>query len=155
MSHVKLGSAPARPLHDSVEGYRCDDRTTVGAKPWDVGDPSLIRGFAHIRIFVRGFPCLRTGVDLAIGLRAPSGVPLPWLRPRRCTRLSSPDRCPGMAPWKGVERVALPLPRKTPYLAAAWALLTSRLMAQMKAASSRATAVTATVFNLPFLISAR
>ena len=77
MSHVKLGSAPARPLHDSVEGYRCDDRTTVGAKPWDVGDPSLIRGFAHIRIFVRGFPCLRTGVDLAIGLRAPSGVPLP------------------------------------------------------------------------------
>src|SRR5207342_3917507 len=29
--------------------------------------------------------CLRSGVDLAIGLIAKSGVPLPWLRPRRCT----------------------------------------------------------------------
>src|SRR6202163_3254860 len=29
--------------------------------------------------------CLRSGVDLAIGLIAKPGVPLPWLRPRRCT----------------------------------------------------------------------
>ena len=27
------GGATARPLHESVRGYRCDDRATVGAKP--------------------------------------------------------------------------------------------------------------------------
>src|SRR5260370_32091961 len=37
-------------------------------------------------MFVWGCPCLRTGVDLAIGLTAKSGIPLPWLRSRRCTR---------------------------------------------------------------------
>src|SRR5713226_3334932 len=52
-----------------------------------------------------GCPCLHTGVDLAIGFRAPSGVPLPWLRPRRCTRLSSPDRCPGVGSLEKVLSV--------------------------------------------------
>jgi hypothetical protein len=47
------------------------------------------------------------------------------------------------------------LPRKPSYLAAAPGLATWRLIAQMKAESSRATAVTATVLSLPFRVSAR
>ena len=42
-----------------------------------------------------------------------------------------------------------------PYLAAARAVVISRLTAQMKPASSRATAVMATVLSLPLRISAR
>ena len=106
-------------------------------------------------MFVWGCPCLSTGVDLAIGLRGRREFPCRGSAPAVARDLSFAGPLPRrMAPWKGVELVALPLP-KTPYLAAAWALLTSRLMAQMKAASSRAIAVMATVFNLPFLISAR
>jgi hypothetical protein len=60
----------------SVRGCRCDDRATVGAKPRDVGQHPLIRGFTHVRLFVWGCPCLRTGVDLAIGLKGRSGIPL-------------------------------------------------------------------------------
>ena len=58
------------------ERCRCDDRATVGAKPRDVGQQALIRGFTHVRVSVRGFPCLRTCVDLAIGFKGWSGIPL-------------------------------------------------------------------------------
>jgi hypothetical protein len=47
------------------------------------------------------------------------------------------------------------LSRKSSYLAAAPGLAIWRLIAQMKAESSRATAVTATVLSLPFRVSAR
>src|SRR2546430_15213736 len=80
------GSARPRPLRELVRGCRYDDRATVGAKPWDVGQQALIRGVSHVRMFVWGCPCLRTGVDLSIGLTAQTGIPLPWLRPRRCTK---------------------------------------------------------------------
>jgi hypothetical protein len=70
MSHVK----PRRRNHPSSpqtrERCRCDDRATVGAKPRDVGQQTLIRGFTHVRLSVWGCPGLRTGVDLAIGLTA-------------------------------------------------------------------------------------
>jgi hypothetical protein len=36
----------------------------------------LIRGFAHVRLFVWGCPGLRTGVDLAIGHKGRAGIPL-------------------------------------------------------------------------------
>jgi hypothetical protein len=39
----------------------------------------------YTEIFVWGCPVFAIGVDLAIGLIAKSGVPLPWLRPRSCT----------------------------------------------------------------------
>src|SRR5215831_2554863 len=37
---------------------------------------------------VWGFSCLKTCVDLAIGLKHMSGIPLPWFRSRRCTRFN-------------------------------------------------------------------
>src|SRR5713226_3478068 len=76
MSHVKprRRNSPASP--QTPERYRCDDRATVGAKPRDVGQHPLIRGFTHVRASVWGCPGLRTGVDLAIGLTARSGIPL-------------------------------------------------------------------------------
>src|SRR6516165_3135569 len=43
---------------------------------------------------VWGFPCLKTGVDLAIGLKHMSGIPLPWFRSRRCTRFNFTGPCP-------------------------------------------------------------
>ena len=70
----------------------------------------------------------------------------------RC--LSLPDRCPGT----GLPKKALTLsvnPRMPSYMAAARAVAISRLIAQMKAASSRATAVTATVASVPLRVSAR
>ena len=36
-----------------------------------------------------------TGVDLAIGLKHMSGIPLPWFRSRRCTRFNFTGPCPG------------------------------------------------------------
>ena len=59
---------------------RYDDRATVGAL---------------VRRSVWGFPCLRTGVDLAIGLKDEPGIPLPWFRSRRCTRFVFTGPCPG------------------------------------------------------------
>jgi hypothetical protein len=62
--------------------------------------------------------------------------------------VTSPDRCPGTGSLKRI------LPRKSSYLAAARGLTIWRLIAQMKAESSRATSVTATVLSLPFRVSA-
>lgn len=106
-------------------------------------------------MFVWGFPCLRTGVDLAIGLTAESGIPLPWLRSRRCTRLTFAGPLPRHGSLKKVPNVPLASLEFPPYLAAARAVVTSRPIAQMKAANSRATAVMAAFLCLPFLSSAR
>jgi hypothetical protein len=65
-----------------------------------------------------------------------------------------PDLAPASAPWKSCERSAFLLASPV-YLAVTRAVVTSRLIAQMKPASSRATAVTATVLSLPLRISAR
>jgi hypothetical protein len=63
-----------------------DDRATVEAKPEDVGDKALIRVLdAQFRGSSGAVLCLRAGVDRLIGHKATSGIPLPWLRPRRCT----------------------------------------------------------------------
>jgi hypothetical protein len=63
-----------------------DDRATVEAKPEDVGDQTLIRGFKpQFRDSSGAVRCLRAGVDRLIGHKATSGIPLPWFRPRRCT----------------------------------------------------------------------
>jgi hypothetical protein len=43
-------------------------------------------GSLHVRWFVWGFPGLRSGIDLAVGLKVGSGIPLPRLRSRRYTR---------------------------------------------------------------------
>src|SRR5712692_272732 len=62
---------------------------------------------------------LRTGVDLAIGHKAKPGIPLPWLRPRRCTicHFAGPPPRHGL-PEEGCERAvfsskALLLGRRT------------------------------------------
>src|SRR6516162_5466385 len=54
---------------------------------------------------VWGFPCLKTGVDLAIGLKVMSGIPLPWFRSRRCTRFNFT----GPYPRRGSLVSALPI----------------------------------------------
>ena len=51
-----------------------------------LGDQALMRGFVpHVRVSSGAAPRLRTGVDASIGHLQSSGVPLPRLRPRRCT----------------------------------------------------------------------
>jgi hypothetical protein len=70
-----------------------DDRATVEAKPEDVGDKALIRVLdAQFRGSSGAVLCLRAGVDRLIGHKATSGIPLPWLRPRRYTIFV----CPGL-----------------------------------------------------------
>jgi hypothetical protein len=69
--------------------------------------------------------------------------------------LFSPAPCPGAGPLRKVQPCHL-LPLQVPsYLPALLALLASRATAQTKPASSRATAVRATVLRLPLLSSAR
>src|SRR5882724_10726452 len=110
----------------------------------------------HVRVSVRGFPCLRTCVDLAIGFKGWSGIPLavaalPPLHEIYLHRTMPRRRLP-----EKLFQRATHSPRKSkPYLATARAVVIARLTAQMKPASSRATAVTATVFSLPLLTSAR
>src|SRR5229473_2170482 len=155
MSHVKPRrcNSPASP--QTPERYRCDDRATVGAKPRDVGQHPLIRGFTHVRASVWGCPGLRTGVDLAIGLTARSGIPLAAAPLPPLHEIIFTGPCPGAGSLK------------IWFARAAGSLRTSRLTllqqaqgiarpaAQMKPASSRATAVMATVLSLPLRISAR
>lgn len=123
-----------------------DDRARVEAKPEDVGDQALIRGFKpQFRDSSGAVRCLRAGVDRLIGHKAISGIPLPWLRPRRCTifvrvavRMVAPYqacRCACAADGAGVPA--------------------ARLTAQMKPDSSRAIAVTTRVGRLPRRANAR
>ena len=74
-------------LHAISAGVRDrDDRATVEAKPEDVGDQALIRGFKpQFRGSSGAVRCLRAGVDRLIGHKATSGIPLPWDRPPRWT----------------------------------------------------------------------
>lgn len=84
----------------------------------------------HVHVFVRGWSSLTTGVGVA-GHKALTGIPLSLPRPRRHARsggLVSRDQAP---------------------------IGSIRAMAHMKPASSRATAVMATVLRLPRAISAR
>ena len=114
-----------------------------------------MRGFTACPFFVWGFPGLRSGVDLAVGLKDGSGIPLSWLRSRHCTDVSSPDLCPGTGSLVQVVKVRLPPIGSPPYLVSARAAFAARATAQMKPANSRATAVMATVLGLPLLTSAR
>jgi hypothetical protein len=99
---------------------------------------------------------LRTGVDRLIGHTATAGIPLPWLRPRRCTISVISGWPPARLPVDRGEPAAssfhrMPYGRATTPAVA----VISRLTAQMKPQSSRAIAVTATVLGLPLRISAR
>jgi hypothetical protein len=86
MSFVKWFERELSPPCDFAGGYGRDDRATVEAKPEDVGDQALIRVFNRSSEISSGAVLsLRAGVDLLIGHKATSGIPLPWLRPRRCT----------------------------------------------------------------------
>ena len=70
-------------------------------------------------------------------------LPCRGFRPRRCTICHVAGRCPRHRLPEKTVSAQLP-PRKSSYLAAASGLAICRLIAQMKAESSRATAVTAT-----------
>jgi hypothetical protein len=86
MSFVKWFERKVTPPCDFAGGCGRDDRATVGAKPEDVGDQALIRVYVRSTEISSGaVRCLRAGVDRLIGHKAISGIPLPWLRPRRCT----------------------------------------------------------------------
>jgi hypothetical protein len=98
---------------------------------------------------------LRTGVDRLIGHTATAGIPLPWLRPRRCTMSVIAGWPPTRLPFDRVEAAASSFHRMPYGRATAPAVVISRLTAQMKPQSSRAIAVTATVLGLPLRISAR
>jgi hypothetical protein len=53
------------------------DRAEERTGPEDVGDQTLMRGWIPpCRLFVRGCPCLRSGVNHVIGHVETSGVPL-------------------------------------------------------------------------------
>lgn len=101
----------------------------------------------------RGCPCLRTGVNLAIGLKRKSGIPLTVATLPPLHDVIFAGRVPRRtAPY---DDHLLFGPRIASYTATARPRVTSRLTAQMKPANSRATAVMATVLVLPLRVSAR
>jgi hypothetical protein len=114
----------------------------VGAKPLDVGDQALMRGLDTAG------PIMRLGLSLSYGGRrhraghkAGSGVPLAVLHSRRCTKMGS---------WDGGQAVVRAgCPAAVPVAAI------SPAIAQRNPASSRATAVMATVDFLPLAFKAR
>ena len=122
------------------------DRAGVRAGPEDVGDQTLIRVYVRSSEVSSGAVLsLRAGVDLLIGHKATSGIPLPWLRPRRCTifvRIAA--RVP--APCQAC---------RCAHIAGVAGAPTAWLTAQMKPDSSRASAVTTTVGRLPRRANAR
>ncbi len=98
----------------------------------DVGEQALMRGSEpHVHVFVRGWSSLTTGVGFA-GDKALTGVPLSLPRPRRHAR--------DVWIWLSPDHTSIG---------------SIRAMAHMKPASSRATAVMATVLRLPRAIKAR
>ena len=109
------------------------------------------------------YPEVRPGLSLVFArasiLRSASQrgleFPLPRLRSRRCTISGLAGPLPRQAPWSMLRSALTCLPRQSAYLATAPAVGTSRAMAQMKPASSRATAVMATVLSFPLRTSAR
>jgi hypothetical protein len=157
MSYVKpwRRDFPAPPR--IAERFRCDDRAAVGAKPVDVGQQPLMRGFVTC-------PSVRPGLSRSENghrscdrpHRMIENSPYHGLRSRRCTRLHSfTGPCPGAGSLEKVANVPLASSDVPPYWPAAPAGVIARLIAQMKPASSRATAVTATVLSLPLRINAR
>ena len=104
--------------------------------------------------FSSGLSLSPHGVDLAIGFRAPSEFPCRGPPPPLHEIVFAVPLPRRRLPAIDVERLSL-LPRKTRLICRRTAVVTSRLIAQFKAASSRATAVTATFLGLPFLTSAR
>ena len=114
-----------------------------------------MRGFTACPFFVWGFPGLRSCIDLAVGFKGGSGIPLSWLRSRRYTRFIFAGPYPGIGSLAYVVNVSPPPIGRPPYVAATRAAFAARATAQMKPANSRATAVMATVLSLPLLTSAR
>jgi len=67
-----------------------------------------MRGFTACPFFVWGFPGLRSCIDLAVGFKDGSGIPLSWLRSRRYTRFIFAGPCPGIGSLVQVVTVRLP-----------------------------------------------
>src|SRR6202040_165120 len=76
-----------------------------------------MRGFTACPFFVWGFPSLRSCIDLAVGLKVGSGIPLSWLRSRRYTRFIFTGPCPGIGSLVQVVNVPPP-PTGSPALLA-------------------------------------
>ena len=80
-------------------------------------------------------------------------VPLPWPRPHRCTNAGLPGTIAGLdSLWIDQQ---MHESARAPQAAPAGVMLTSRAIAHMKAASSRAMAVATTVDFLPLRDSVR
>ena len=125
---------------------RADDRATVGTKPEDVGDQALMRGFEpQFRDFVRGCPCLRTGVDRYDRPQSDIGSSPAVASPPPLHDILSAGLLPGAGSLQTVVT----------YIASVAGAPTARPIAQMKPASSRAIAVTTRVGRLPRRVRAR
>ena len=143
MSFVNRQSySSSSPRQHGAEAFRFVDRASVGAKRSDVGDQALMRGLDTAG------PNMRPGLSLSYGGRrsmtghkAMPGVPLPCFAPadtRRCARRDGPQAAARAGCLVVVVAAAI-----------------SRPTAHRKAASSRATAVTATVDLFPLALKAR
>jgi hypothetical protein len=101
------------------------------------------------------FPVYDRASTLRSASRMGREFPCRGCAPAIARDLSSPDHAPALGSLKVARNVPhTPLGRLL-YLAATRASVMARLIAHMKPASSRATAVMATVFTLPRLVSAR
>ena len=107
--------ATARPLHKLRKGDRCDDRATVGAKPETSVNKLSFAGSCVSVFSVRGFPCLRTCVGLAIGFTAKRQKTHDkmsrLMRPRGPRDLDAPARPTRGQAEENIGRSATPGPR--------------------------------------------
>ncbi len=118
----------------------------------------------HVRVFVRGFPCLTTGVDPRSvdghgANQTAKGNGHKAFAGSSPAVASPPSIHDGVAAEPVFRFRLVDAGRQTAGIfashGAALFASTSRLMAHMKAASSRATAVMATVDRLPLAVRAR
>ena len=146
MSFVKWFAREISPPCDFAGENGSDDRATVEAKPEDVGDQALIRGFKpQFRGFVRGCPLSTHG-------RRSTDRPQSDIRNSPAVASPPPlhDICPGCGPGIGSLSALFGA-----HFAGVAGSPTARLTAQMKPDSSRAIAVTTRVGRLPRRANAR
>src|SRR6267142_3881929 len=133
MSFVKWFEREVSSPCDFAGDCGSDDRATVEAKPEDVGDQALIRGFKpQFRDFVRGCP---------LSTRGRRSFDRPQSDIGNSPAVASPpplhDICPDCGPARAPCQVC-----QWAHLAGVVGAPTARLTAQMKPDSSRAIAVT-------------
>jgi hypothetical protein len=116
----------------------------------------LYAGSSYDRPSVWGYPGLANGRRFDDRpQRSLGNSPCRGYAPAVARDLTSPDHAPVQGSLKCASHFAANALRQPSYLATAPAMVISRLTAQMKPASSRATAVMATFLSLPFRISVR